>query len=599
MISPTKSVRSFLWLLLIFAHVPCNAAPVQSISPLNATGLDLSLSAASQGYTFFPGSVPVWGDLQAGGYVEFDVAVAAAGNYALTVYYSTDLANQSANILINGSLQKAVELPSTRSWSISQDSGPVTLSLPAGTLSMTLAAASASPAFNIQGLILTPVASSAAGPVLALSSTAPTSLDITLSTASGGYTLYPGNPSLWGNLQTNGFLEYTVSSTQAGIYSFVVDYSTTLSGMTADVAVDNSQVGIVNLPITGSWSSFHNSPPVTLSLPAGTSTIRIAAVGQNPAFNIEGMTFAPLGDSGSGSASGSYPFAGTSLYVNAYSVSAQNLNACASIFPASPQLMTKIATQPQAVWFGNWNTNVESDAANLVLLAEAQKTIPTIVVYNIPDRDCAGGYSSGGVDYPAYKAWVQALAQGLGTIRAAVILEPDALSQIKVCNLTTQQQQDRYSLLQYAVSMFNQYSPNASVYIDAGHSDDSIEASDMAQRLQNAGVASAAGFALNISYYGTTASNTAYGESISTLLNNQHFVVDTGRNGNGPTSDAQWCNPSGRALGTPPQGFSSGLVDAYLWVKNPGESDGTCNGGPAAGQFFPVMACTLAKNAAW
>ena len=42
----------------------------------------------------------------------------------------------------------------------------------------------------------------------------------------------------------------------------------------------------------------------------------------------------------------------------------------------------------------------------------------------------------------------------------------------------------------------------------------------------------------------------------------------------------------------------SGL-DALLWVKLPGESDGTCNGGPAAGAWFPSMALELARNAKW
>jgi endoglucanase len=55
------------------------------------------------------------------------------------------------------------------------------------------------------------------------------------------------------------------------------------------------------------------------------------------------------------------------------------------------------------------------------------------------------------------------------------------------------------------------------------------------------------------------------------------------------------------------------LVDAYLWIKLPGESDGECTRGlgpagetvdpewglidPAAGQWFPDMALELAYNA--
>jgi endoglucanase len=55
------------------------------------------------------------------------------------------------------------------------------------------------------------------------------------------------------------------------------------------------------------------------------------------------------------------------------------------------------------------------------------------------------------------------------------------------------------------------------------------------------------------------------------------------------------------------------LLDAYLWVKIPGESDGECTRGlgpagetvdpewglidPAAGQWFPEMALDLVNNA--
>ncbi|MDN5857965.1 MAG: glycoside hydrolase family 6 protein, partial [Pseudonocardia sp.] len=60
-----------------------------------------------------------------------------------------------------------------------------------------------------------------------------------------------------------------------------------------------------------------------------------------------------------------------------------------------------------------------------------------------------------------------------------------------------------------------------------------------------------------------------------------------------------WCNPPGRALGAPPT-FSTGepLVDAFLWVKRVGESDGACRPGePDAGQWMPQYALELARNA--
>ena len=82
------------------------------------------------------------------------------------------------------------------------------------------------------------------------------------------------------------------------------------------------------------------------------------------------------------------------------------------------------------------------------------------------------------------------------------------------------------------------------------------------------------------------------------------FVVDTSRNGNGPypgdTVDGapSWCNPPGRALGEPPTD-NPGLprVDALLWIKYPGESDGSCRPGePEVGAWWPEYALDPARR---
>jgi endoglucanase len=38
-------------------------------------------------------------------------------------------------------------------------------------------------------------------------------------------------------------------------------------------------------------------------------------------------------------------------------------------------------------------------------------------------------------------------------------------------------------------------------------------------------------------------------------------------------------------------------VDALLWAKPPGESDGACNGGPPAGRWWAEQAIELVENA--
>ncbi|MGW6393228.1 glycoside hydrolase family 6 protein [Streptomyces sp. NPDC055103] len=100
-----------------------------------------------------------------------------------------------------------------------------------------------------------------------------------------------------------------------------------------------------------------------------------------------------------------------------------------------------------------------------------------------------------------------------------------------------------------------------------------------------------------------------------------HFVIDTSRNGLGAwtpepgkySGDPEiWCNAPGRGLGARPTADTGvPLVDAFLWIKIPGESDGSCTrntGGtidpeygivdPPAGTWWPDQAHTLARNAA-
>ena len=38
-------------------------------------------------------------------------------------------------------------------------------------------------------------------------------------------------------------------------------------------------------------------------------------------------------------------------------------------------------------------------------------------------------------------------------------------------------------------------------------------------------------------------------------------------------------------------------IAAYLWIKDPGVSDGTCNGGPPAGDYWPRYALSLVQQA--
>ena len=283
------------------------------------------------------------------------------------------------------------------------------------------------------------------------------------------------------------------------------------------------------------------------------------------------------------------------LYVNQSSPALTQANLWQSTRPIDAAIMQKIGSQSVGVWYGGWNTNLLSDIQKVMLSAASTNSIPTLVAYNIPGRDCQG-YSAGGASsMSAYNSWIKTFSQGVGSGKAIVILEPDALSNI-TC-LSQSMQSDRYAMIQNAVNVFKANNPNAKVYVDAGHAG-WIDATEMSTRLNKAGVQNASGFSLNVSNYVSTLDNTTYGQTISNLTNSAHFVIDTSRNGNG--SNGEWCNASGRSLGQAPT-LSTGVnkVDGYLWVKPVGESDGNCNGGPSAGVWWADYALDMAKRAGY
>lgn len=84
-------------------------------------------------------------------------------------------------------------------------------------------------------------------------------------------------------------------------------------------------------------------------------------------------------------------------------------------------------------------------------------------------------------------------------------------------------------------------------------------------------------------------------------------MVDTSRNGLGPYTGGthsgdcpEWANPPRRALGAmPTANAGEPLVDAFFWLKQPGDSDGMCGGFPRAGAWVPEYALGLSQQAAY
>ena len=294
------------------------------------------------------------------------------------------------------------------------------------------------------------------------------------------------------------------------------------------------------------------------------------------------------------SADAASPFAGASLLVDTASPARATATAWRTTRPADAAQLDKIAQEPLPRWFGPWTADPRADVDATVSSAVRAGALPVLVAYDMPNVGCGGPSGTSSATSAAYRTWITQFAAGIGARRAAVILEPDALGSMDC--LTADQQQERLGLFRAAVQALSA-SGTIAVYLDAGNPGWQ-PASVMASRLRDAGVMSTRGFALNIANFITTRENVAYGASLSALLGGKHFVIDTGRNGAGTNGD--WCNPAGRALGerpmTPP---TSPLVDALLWIKAPGESDGACNGATYSGQWLPEYALGLAQRAAY
>jgi endoglucanase len=271
-----------------------------------------------------------------------------------------------------------------------------------------------------------------------------------------------------------------------------------------------------------------------------------------------------------------------------------------------------IADQPGAGRFGAFSyPNAEESVSRFLARAQFQQpgSIPILTTYKLVRGQCGGKLETPTAE-AEYKNWISSLAAGIGTYRAVLTLEQDSL--ITAVCLNRQQLNLRLAELRYAINTLTADCPDLLIYVDAGAAD-ALPAAEAANLLERAGVAKIQGFFLNATHFDWTLNEIHYGEQISKLTGGKHFIVDTGESGRGPLvprdrvryGNEDLCNPPGRGLGPVPTtntGFKN--VDAFVWIDNPGGSDGNCPkglptvpGAPASGNFWPKYALMLAQNA--
>lgn len=333
--------------------------------------------------------------------------------------------------------------------------------------------------------------------------------------------------------------------------------------------------------------------------------------------------------------------------------------------------MEAVKSVPTAVWLdrieaiygGEDNGGRRSLEEHLDLaLQQKQANIPLtieIVIYNLPDRDCAALASNGTLHSDKngmhlYKTeYIDKIYDILskpkyGNLRIVTIIEPDSLPNL-VTNLSTPKcakvNQDGTYVegTQYAISKLRPLS-NVYIYLDIAHAgwlgwDNNMSGTVQLfkQVVQGTGsLSNIDGFVSNVSNYTPLEEpnlpnpdlningmpirssnfyewNSEFDELDFTRRMYQQltaagfpstigFLIDTSRNGWGGNDRpdqaigqtvndyvdsgrvdrryhrGNWCNVSGAGIGERPQAQPYGAnshVDAFVWIKPPGESDGT------------------------
>jgi len=267
--------------------------------------------------------------------------------------------------------------------------------------------------------------------------------------------------------------------------------------------------------------------------------------------------------------------------------------------PAEAAELTAIARTPAGFWATGQPGEMQM-ISQVTMLAARDHSVPVIVAYNLPDRDACGKFSANRGMTPArYEQWVGQLAEAIGGGDDIVIVEPDGLPDILRHCLTAAQSRKRYLLLRYAMKVLGSL-PHAQIYLDAGNPGLFRNPSVLTRPLQKAGIQYGRGFSANVANFQWTGAVIAWSQQLEgDLASTATAVIDTSRNGRGPYTGRdypRWCNPPGRALGPAPRVDPGPAgIDAYLWVKDPGASDGPCHGGPPAGQDWPTYAAALAS----
>ncbi|KAG5998514.1 Exoglucanase 2 [Claviceps lovelessii] len=367
-------------------------------------------------------------------------------------------------------------------------------------------------------------------------------------------------------------------------------------------------------------------------------------------------TCAPPTKSGTATWKGN-PYSGVDLWPNPVYASAINNLAVPKLTGAMATAAAKVAEVPAFFWLDTLSKIPDMEKILADIRAANRKGgnyAGQFVVYDLPDRDCAaaasnGEYSVADGGVAKYKKYIDAIRKivlAYADVRIFLVIEPDSLANM-VTNLHVEKCAHAKSAylegVGYALRQLNL--PNVAMYLDAGNAGwlgwpaNQVPAAKLfAKVYKNAACPhSLRGLVTNVANFDAwdiaspppyTKGNDIYDEklyihALSPLLElhgwaGARFITDQGRSGRQPTGQrawGDWCNPKGTGFGRRPSADTGdALLDAFVWVKPGGESDGTSDKSavrydfhcgfadalrpaPEAGSWFQAYFVQLLKNA--
>jgi cellulose 1,4-beta-cellobiosidase len=396
------------------------------------------------------------------------------------------------------------------------------------------------------------------------------------------------------------------------------------------------------------------SPPAEpAAAQPGSGAVLLGAEPEEP--KIEPLAALPVQPAKGKAAPNENPFVGADFYRDPQY--AAKIASTKTDDKAVQAMLNKMKTYPTGLWLDRIEAIQQlpkwlDDAAAQSKKAK-KPVIPVVVVYDLPNRDCAAKASAGelsaedGGEERYRKEFIDPIAAQFAKhpdLKIAVVLEPDSLPNV-VTNLMIEKcaKSERVYKNSAAYAIAQLSLPNVYIYVDAAHAgwlgwlrNRTGFAKVMSEVLEMAGgVDRIRGFATNTSNYNAldgdwglklepsspTPSEYAYVKGLAETMaehgiKDKGYLIDTSRNGVVETRTrwGNWCNIAKAGIGERPAVAPRPLLDAYFWVKPPGDSDGTADktsarfdencvspdartDAPEAGQWFPAHLIDMMKAA--